>query len=355
MNPENQPNDDEQLELPLAEAAEQWRHELHEAPVQPSSSAGELDARCKQLLVSLTHAFETLQDYGRQARGAVLSDEAMPADYLSPYQLEGESARLYAAQALTEWYFNDDQQPTETTVHMAAIASSERTRRTLGQLNQAKTDFHDIVTALRQSVTSTSAERGELYRLLTFALGRRPKVLKDNYIGDMIRDILHPRLSLRQATRRVPVVDPMPASIRWRWVDERASDRVTRDELIELLEKHGDNPMAREDQRRLLGLPADEMLSIVKKSTTQLRLAITFPKGNRPNGPYQYLKNRMPVFYSGDDPITRLRKPEMVVVPSNAIKHTRRKRLQDEPFLSTLSVYRYRSSDMAHHEPTGAE
>lgn len=334
------PNDEEQLELPLNEAVSQWRDELGGVAVD------ELDThdRCKNLLVRLTDTFEHLQQQGRRARACILDDEQLPARYLEPYPHEGEAARALAADAITEWYFADGQDPAETTIHIAAIATSERTREVLRDLNDAKQAFHEVVGELRQSVDSTRQEYGELYRLVTFALGRRPKVLKEKQIGQSIREIVHPRLNVRQATRVVPIIEPMPASIRWRWVPDRASDRITRAEALRMLEKYGDHPMARADQRRLAALPEDEPLSITKREVIQLRAAFTYPPGRRDKGAYSYLKTRMPIFYDGHDALGYRSEPDLTRVPDNAPRHKRRKRLEDEPYLQTLSVYRYRES-----------
>ena len=340
----NRINAEEQLPLALDEAVSQWRGEITDAG---ATGEQDLQTRCKSLLILLTERFEQLKSAGADARAAILSDDALPADFLSPYELTGEPARYYAAQAITEWYFADGQEPTETTVHMAAIGCSDHALTVLQILNDAKEAFQSVVGDLRANLASDRDERDELYRLLTFALGRRPKILKDSYVGDMIRDILHPRLSLRQAVRRLGLIDPMPASIRWRWVEERASDRVTRDEIMAMLDKRPDTGLGRDDRRRVMALPPDEILSITKKRTNQLRVAITFPKNNRPNGAYRYLKNRLPVFYRGPDASDTRSKPKLTRVSDDAPIYERRKRLETEPFLATLSVYRYRSIEDA--------
>ncbi|TBW57472.1 hypothetical protein EZI54_07375 [Marinobacter halodurans] len=332
-------DDAAQMVLPLSDLVSDWRDTITDAQREDD----DLQMHCKRLLVDLVSAFQSLREAGDQAYACILNDEDLPAKYLEPHPVVGYAARLRAAQAVTEWYFQPGQAATETTIHMAAIATSERTRQAIAQLNEAKSAFQDVVAQLRRSIHVERHERGELYRLLSFALERRPKVLRDNAIGEVVRDILHPRLSLRQAGRAIPLVDRLPTSIRWRWVSDRASDRITPAQALALLEKKVDNPYVERDRQQLLALDPGEPLSIVKNSVSQLRISLVISPRAEDDTPYLYVKSRMPLFYAGDDPGAFRSAPQLIKVPENAPRFERIKKLEDEPFLKTLPVYRYRS------------
>lgn len=268
-------------------------------------------------------------------------EQGFPARMLGDAPLEDSEARKRALYGIAQWTFEDGQDPNETPVFMGAIASSTLTIQAIDALNEMKETFSEIVKRLRLATDTQSNMRGDIYNLLNLVMEAEPKMIRSQMIGAMLRQVLHPRLNVRLLTRTIPVVNELPVSVRWRWHLFPSNRKLTRQQVLDLLEKKADKPFAQQDIQKLLTSCSDEFFAFKKKPQWDLRMHIKLPKAPGRKITSADFKTRLPLFYwKGEDGHYRT-EPTMSLAPENSIQFKRRKKIATEPYLLTIPVHRY--------------
>lgn len=265
----------------------------------------------------------------------------LPAKMLGDFTLEGMEARQRALYGVAQWTFEDGQDPNETPVYMGAIGSSLMTVEAIEQLNKMKEVFSELVRRLRLATETQSVLRGDVYALLNLIMDAEPKMVRSKMIGEMLRQVLHPRLNVRLLTRSIPALPEQPESIRWRWHQFSSSRRLSRDQVLALLEKKSDKPLVMQDIEKIHTDCRDEYFVLKKPPQWDLRMHITVARSVEKKRVPVDFKTRMPLFYWAGEPSVGIQEPKMSVAPENAIQFQRKKKIETEPYLTTLPIYRY--------------
>lgn len=326
-------------------------------------------------LGNLRQTYRELQSQATRVRERVMADrlQGEPAMMARPQADDNDPARALALAAINDWFYHDGQDEKETTVYVGAIACTASTLGALAELNRLKTQFSEGMAAVRTLIEDepTTAELAKVVSALT---PNAPANLRRKAVGELVRQLIHPRLNIRQLVRHAPVLTVCPDRIRWRWTQTPSSMKISRSALIEVLEARTDID-ARYDLEAVArchdpefswrkGVSEDCRVSILCKSAVAYLEDRSQPQGvvvqiddtesvlrlTRNVG----VKSRLPVFYLGQAhapylPIPKkARKPEKAVRPQLVLTSEDAERRQREgltekaPFLRSLAVHRYK-------------
>ena len=268
---------------------------------------------------------------------AVRRDSALPtwvsrteAELIENLDMRSKAIQIYRAL----WY-EDSQDGRETVTCPGIVGVSPATLVVAHACNTAKDEFKNAVLALK--ALSRTEVRG-----LMDDLHRRWDI-----VAIAMRRMGAARLNLKQAYRHVPFLERRPLKIGFTWSKQgRVIQRTSVAAARCLLEQRVETPQTRLEFQRLLEIDKNEPLARVRRVCPHLRANIVFPE---PEHGHQVLRRLMQA------PIPILvplqygeRLPEFVAVtPDPPVSLRLRRadvRIEDEPFLPSVQLYRYRSS-----------
>jgi hypothetical protein len=150
------------------------------------------------------------------------------------------------------------------------------------------------------------------------------------------------RLNLKQAYRHVPLLDRKPVKVGFTWSRQgRTIQRISHGRIRQLLERRSETPQSRMEMDKLSRLSRDEPLARVRPICPHLRANVVFEHSGE--NERRLVQTPLPLLVplkTGED------LPEFVPVPPypTGAERLRRSdvRLEDEPFLASLRIYRYR-------------
>lgn len=325
-------NDAEPVQIP-----EQWK-----AFGKPEVSTQVEGEYCASVLAEIVATYSQLKEQVATVAGRVWVDgrEGLPAKMIGQEEKNTLRAREYVIDAISNWAFEEGQAPTETPVYIGAVSSSENTLLAIKELNRQKENFKHLVSRLKNTLEPQTTARGEMVKLLNMITSASPRIMRSKEVGALVRGLLHPKLNIRQLQRTIPVCDVSPVRIRWRWMDSPSSRQVTRIELLQLLERKGDQGYAKLDLANVLAVPDDRFV-LRRKSVKDLRIHISMLANDSTVSRFNDFKSRLPVFYKKADAGHWRQEPELIVIPENAPVFERKKRVDPEPFLASIPVHRY--------------
>jgi hypothetical protein len=160
----------------------------------------------------------------------------------------------------------------------------------------------------------------------------------------ILRNIGRSHLNLTAAYRRIPVLGAQPVRIAYTRTLTRRVRRLTREALLERLE-FSDKPGAAEDRARLRST-ADAHLALVDPHVPNVRANVWYQSRDARNRDCVQLSAELPLLYrSGRRPAL----PEIIFPDAadwarvaDGPRRPRTTKLEPDPFLTTLPVYRYR-------------
>lgn len=339
-------NRDEQLPLfesPLNDAEpvdipDQWK-----ALGKPSLDEQAEDQYCASVLSEIVAAYQGLKDQVATVAGRIWIDgrEGLPAKMMDRPEDDSLHAREQAIAAISNWAFEEGQAPNETPVYLGAISSSVETLKAIKEINRQKEAFKNLVSKLRGTLEPQTTARGEMVKLLSMVTNASPRIMRSKEVGALVRGLLHPKLNIRQLQRTIPICEHLPLRVRWRWLNSPSSKQINRIDLLKLLERKGDQGFAKMDLAKIFTV-ADDRFVLRRKSVRDLRIHI-FLADKSASGPDRFLdfKSRLPMFYLAATEGYWRKEPELVVIPDNAPVFERKKRVDPEPFLTSIPVHRY--------------
>jgi hypothetical protein len=182
---------------------------------------------------------------------------------------------------------------------------------------------------------------------------RRRIPVKDGHGGQVVKSLPLVRVILRElqrsdlnllaAYRKIPILTGRVERVAYTRARTRAVYRKTRAEILALLEA-SPRPLAADDRQRVQRLPAREThLALVKEHYTNIRANVWFHGLDSRNRGRVMVSAELPLLY----PLGRTRAAPEIRYPANAEEGTRATlkpragKLEDEPFLQSLPVYRY--------------
>lgn len=286
------------------------------------------------LRITLLESFEALLVRLDELCTAVRHDAALPA-WVSRTEAEllGQTdMRLKAIHLYRALWYEEGQDGRETLTCPGIVGASPGTIAAAHVCNAAKNDFKSAVLALkslaRTEVTTVMAD-----------LHRRQEV-----VAAAMRRMGVARLNLKQAYRHIPLLDQRPLKVGFTWSKQgRVIQRTTVADTRRLLEQRVETPEIHQELQRLAGIPSDEMLARVRSVCPHLRANIVFAASGGLGVLRRLMQTPLPILI----PLQQGESlPEFVPTAPDLLTNPRLRRadvrIEDEPFLPVVRVYRYR-------------
>lgn len=244
----------------------------------------------------------------------------------------GREMRDKAAQLFQSLWYEDGQDGRETLTCPGLIGASRNTLAAAHTLNDTKDAFKETVLRLKR------LRKAEADSVLLELHKRNQEVAL------AMRRMGVSRLNLKQAYRHVPLLDERPAKVGFTWSKQgRTIQRLSVPEARRLLERRSETPQIRQELDRLSRLPNDEPLARARPVCPHLRANVVFE--GHAERERRLIQTPLPLLIplqAGES------LPDFVPVPPepSGIQRLRRSdvRLEDEPLLPLLQVFRYRYS-----------
>lgn len=267
---------------------------------------------------------------------AVRQDSDLPA-WVSRTEaelIENLDMRSKAIQIYRALWYEDSQDGRETITCPGIVGVSPATLVVADACNAAKNEFKNTVLALK-ALNRTEA------RSLMDDLHRRWDT-----VAIAMRRMGAARLNLKQAYRHIPFLEQRPLKIGFTWSKQgRVIQRTSVAAARCLLEQRVETPQTRLELQRLSEVDENESLARVRRVCPHLRANIVFPELEQGRVLRRLMQAPMPILVPlqcGE------RLPEFVAVtPDPPVSLRLRRadvRIEDEPFLPSVQLYRYRSS-----------
>lgn len=281
------------------------------------------------LLESFEHLLATLDDFCTSLR----QDAVLPA-WVSRTEEEvrdGLDIRLKAVSLYQTLWYEDGQDGRETLTCPGIIGASPETLAVARQCNEAKDAFKAAVLALK---TLTKPE----VNALMMDLHKRHET-----VAVAMKRMGAARLHLKQAYRRIPLLEQRPEKIGFTWSKQgRTIQRTSVPEARRLLQQRRETPQVQLELQHLAGLSDQEMLARVRRVCPHLRANIVFA------GPGIQVQRRLmqaplPILVplqAGE------RLPEFIPIAPEPAGNLRLQRsdvrIEEDVFLPSIRAYRYR-------------
>lgn len=265
---------------------------------------------------------------------AMVRHEALPAWVSRTDQevTENLDMRIKAIQLYQALWYEDGQDGRETLTCPGIVGASLETLAAARKCNVDKDAFKKAVLALK-GLTRSQANG------LMDDLHRRQET-----VAIAMRRMGTARLNLKQAYRHVPFLDQRPMKIGFTWSKQgRVIQRTSVATARRLLEQRIETPQVCLDLQRLAEIRSNEMLARVRGVCPHLRANIVFSDSQGHGVQRRLMQAPLPILVPlqcGE------RLPEFVPVTPEppAVPRLRRTdvRIEDEPFLLSIRVHRYR-------------
>lgn len=283
----------------------------------------------------LLESFSAMRD-SLDAFCARVRHEALPAwvSRTDQEMAENLDVRIKAIQLYQALWYEDGQDGRETVTCPGIIGASLETLAAAQKCNVNKDAFKKAVLALK------GLNRSQINSLMD-DLHRRQEP-----VATALRRMGTARLNLKQAYRHIPFLDQRPVKIGFTWSKQgRVIQRTSVATARRLLEQRIETPQICLELQRLAEIRSDEMLARVRSVCPHLRANIVFPDTEGQGVQRRLMQAPLPILVPLQ-PSERL--PEFVPVTAEppAIPRLRRAdvRIEDEPFLLSIRVHRYRET-----------
>jgi hypothetical protein len=286
------------------------------------------------LRVALLGSFEALLAQLDAFSTAVRRDAALPA-WVSRTEAEvagNLDMRLKAIQIYRALWYQDSQDGRETLTCPGIIGASSDTLAAAHACNAARDAFKTAVLALKVlGRTEAIAAMADLHR-------------RQDLVASAMRRMGAARLNLKQAYRHVPLLEERPLKIGFTWSRRgRVIQRTTVAAARRLLEQRVETPQVLLELKRLAEIGGDEMLARVRGVCPHLRANIVFADWGGYGVRRRLMQTPLPILIPlrEGEPL-----PEFVpVAPEPPVNPRLRRadvRIEDEPFLPSIRIHRYR-------------
>lgn len=235
--------------------------------------------------------------------------------------------------ALLDMWHQEGQDGRETRNYVGIIGADEALIESISTINQAKT----LISELIQKIKDSSPKKvSEIKQRLP---ARHP------YVDDVLQQSGFARLHLKQCWRHIPVAEAPVSRIRLAWYSSgRSIKRLSVQEAErKLMQLDTQAPHVRIQLRKLASLPNSEILAQVQAQAPLMRANLFFTEPLEDGHTRRALNIAMPLFV----PAPEQRLPHVNLPPLHPpTERTRARRrdekLEHEPFLPSLRIYRYK-------------
>ncbi len=286
-----------------------------------------------RLLAELEAAFDALLEAGEAVAAAY---QQKPADcwiFGEPEPVSAERACAWLRRALLDVWYQDGQDGRATRTHIGLVAAGEALVEAVARANATKAAFSALLARIKES-------EPELIPEAKAVLPFRHPELHDHLRGQGLA-----RVHLKQCWRAIPLAEAPLARVRLAWYSSgRSIKRMTVQEAEQkLLKLDTDAAHVRIQLRRLAGIPSGEPLAQVQRQAPLMRANLFYREPLDDGRTRRAMNVALPLFVPSADgrlPDHNLPPPHP---PEQRTRARRRdEKLEDEPFLASLRVYRYR-------------
>ncbi|MFK7159937.1 DNA replication terminus site-binding protein [Marinospirillum sp. MEB164] len=233
---------------------------------------------------------------------------------------------------LTDLWYLDGQDGRATRSYPGLVACSPRLWEEVGQVNQAKLAFSWMIEQLRKEAPQELSEARQ-------QLAQRHASLHQHLSQDGLA-----RLHLKQAWRQLPGCERPLQQVRFSWYSSgRSIRKITLKEAeYRLQEMNTDAAHIQIQLKKLAHLPPDEPLAQVQKQAPLMRANLFFRTEAGAAAERQAMNVALPLFLLSEDGRLPAFNQPPIEPPAQRTRARRSdNRLEDEPFLPSLRVYRY--------------
>ncbi|MFG6160110.1 DNA replication terminus site-binding protein [Halomonas sp. 1390] len=235
--------------------------------------------------------------------------------------------------SLLDVWYQDGQDGRATRAHVGLVAADERVMEAAHEVNATKQAFAALLAEIRREVPSLIPE---IKAVLPF----RHPALHDHLRGTGLA-----RLHLKQCWRSIPLAEAPLARVRLAWYSSgRSIKRLTvREAERKLLALDSDAPHIRIQLRQLAGIPDGEPLAQVQTQAPLMRANLFYREPLEDGRSRRAMNVALPLFVpSPEGRLPDHNCPPPTPPASRTRARRRDERLEDEAFLPSLRVYRYR-------------
>jgi hypothetical protein len=242
-------------------------------------------------------------------------------------------ARRRACEAYATIDYGPEDEPNSSPICLGVIGGTAAVLARAEDVNLAKAALREQLKSLRP------------YRVrMPIKDGQGGRVVKSlPLVRVILRELTRSDLNVLAAYRKIPILTGRIERVAYTRARTRAVYRKTRAEILALLEA-SPRPLAADDRQRLLQLPAREAhLALVKEHYTNIRANVWFDGLDARSRGRVMIAAELPLLY----PLGRTKATPEIRYPAtveqgSATPKPRTGKLEPEPFLESLPVYRYR-------------
>lgn len=286
-----------------------------------------------RLLAELEAVFDALIEGTAEVADAYARSPGACWIFGEPEPVEHDRAEEWLRGALQDVWYQDGQDGRATRAHIGLVAASESVMEAVAAANTAKAEFAALTAKIRDQVPALIPEAKAV-------LPFRHPALHDHLRGEGLA-----RVHLKQCWRAIPASEAPLARVRLAWYSSgRSIKKLTVAEAEQkLLALDSDAPHIRIQLRKLAGLPSGEPLAQVQRQAPLMRANLFYREPLDDGRTRRAMNVALPLFIPAPD--GRLPDHNLPPLqPPEARTRARRRdeRLEDEAFLPSLRVYRYR-------------
>ncbi|GAA0631152.1 hypothetical protein GCM10009016_21600 [Halomonas beimenensis] len=235
--------------------------------------------------------------------------------------------------ALLDFWYQDGQDGRSTRSHVGLVAAPARVMAGAEAVNAAKRAFAEVLGRIREQAPSLLPEAKAV---LPFRHPRLHSHLRGSGLA---------RLHLKQCWRAIPIAPAPVARVRLAWyASGRSIKRLSvREAEQKLLALDTEAPHVQIQLRTLAGLPDGEPLAQVQQQAPLMRANLFFREPLEDGHDRQAMNVALPLFVPAEDGRLPDHNRPPTSPPERRTRALRRDvRLEAEPLLPSLRVYRYR-------------
>ncbi|MEE4376662.1 MAG: DNA replication terminus site-binding protein [Candidatus Competibacteraceae bacterium] len=286
------------------------------------------------LRIDLLENFQHLLSSLNQFCTALRNDNRLPA-WVSRTEQEINASLAPRTKAISLYqalWYEGDQDGRETLTCPGIIGASPATLEAARTCNTKKDKFKAIVLQLKiLSKAEASLIMADLHS-------------RNEEVATAMKRMGAARLNLKQAYRHIPLLDRRPLKIGFTWSKQgRTIQRTNVSETRRLLERRRETPQIRQELNQLSTLPDNEQLARVRGVCPHLRANIVFAEGGKASNRRRLIQAPLPILVplQGNEAL-----PDFVPIETEPQDNPRLRRsdvrIEDDVFLPSIRVYRYR-------------
>lgn len=245
--------------------------------------------------------------------------------------LSSKDARQAIIGIIGQVDYVDGQKDNESISLSGLIAVSKETYQAAATLNAAKRQLQKAFQAMDNKSVRVQEEYSDAKVTTTL-------------VRHTLRKIGRARFHRIQACRQLVIFDKPPKKLGFFWAHTRKVERLSITEAKEKLRAKGEGVNVDRDLELLKGLPRDEQVAYVLKSPIHERANIAILHKGAKSGYKNMVKAcPLPILYVAEpgDPLVDHTPLPLEKEPDEKRKPRSDKKIEDEPYLKSVPIYRY--------------